>query len=39
LLNTLSREVAGEEERYPVPDNIEIESRIAEQKMESTVNR
>src|ERR1044072_4950246 len=35
LLDTLSREVAGEEERYPVPDNIEIESRIAEQKMES----
>jgi len=35
LLNRLSREVGGEEERYPVPDNIEIESRIAEQKMES----
>jgi two-component system, chemotaxis family, protein-glutamate methylesterase/glutaminase len=35
LLNMLSREVAGEEERYPVPDDVEIESRIAEQKMES----
>lgn len=35
LLNTLSREMADEEERYPVPDNLEIESRIAEQQMES----
>jgi two-component system, chemotaxis family, protein-glutamate methylesterase/glutaminase len=35
LLNTLSREVAVEEGRYPVPDNVEIESRIAEQKMEA----
>ena len=35
LLNTLSREVADEEERYPVPDDVEIESRIAEQRMES----
>ena len=35
LLNMLSREVAGEEGRYPVPDDVEIESRIAEQKMES----
>ena len=35
VLNTLSREVADEEERYPVPDDIEIESRIAEQKMEA----
>jgi two-component system chemotaxis response regulator CheB len=35
LLNILSREVAGEEGRYPVPDDVEIESRIAEQKMES----
>lgn len=35
LLNTLSREVANQEERYPVPDDVEIESRIAEQKMEA----
>jgi two-component system chemotaxis response regulator CheB len=35
LLNTLSREVAEEEEGYPVPDDVEIESRIAEQQMES----
>ena len=35
LLNQLSREVADEEERYPVADEVEIESRIAEQKMES----
>ena len=35
LLDTLSREVAYEEERYPVPDDVEIESRIAEQKMEA----
>ena len=35
LLNTLSHEAADEEERYPVPDDVEIESRIAEQKMEA----
>ncbi|HYV11643.1 MAG TPA: chemotaxis protein CheB [Pyrinomonadaceae bacterium] len=35
LLDRLSREVAHEEERYPVPDDVEIESRIAEQQMES----
>ena len=35
LLNTFSHEAADEEERYPVPDDVEIESRIAEQKMEA----
>ena len=35
LLNTLAYEAADEEERYPVPDDVEIESRIAEQKMEA----
>jgi two-component system chemotaxis response regulator CheB len=35
LLNQLSRETAVEEERYRVPDEVEIESRIAEQKMEA----
>jgi len=35
LLNQLTRETAEEEGRYPVPDEIEIESRIAEQKMEA----
>jgi len=35
LLNKLSREIAHEEERYPVPDDVEIESRIAEQAMEA----
>jgi two-component system, chemotaxis family, protein-glutamate methylesterase/glutaminase len=34
LLDMLSRETAEEEGRYPVPDEIEIESRIAEQQME-----
>jgi two-component system chemotaxis response regulator CheB len=35
LLDKLSRQAADEEGRYPVPDEIEIESRIAEQRMES----
>jgi two-component system, chemotaxis family, protein-glutamate methylesterase/glutaminase len=35
LLNQLSHEIAEEEGRYPVPDNVEIESRIAEQEMAS----
>jgi len=35
LLNQLSRELANDEGRYPVPDEVEIESRIAEQKMEA----
>lgn len=35
LLNTLARETADNEERYPVPDEIEIESRIAAQRMDS----
>ena len=35
LLNRLSREAVDEEERYPVPDDVEIESRIAEQNMEA----
>lgn len=35
LLNTLSHETAAEEGRYPVPDEVEIESRIAEQQMEA----
>jgi two-component system chemotaxis response regulator CheB len=35
LLNKLSRETAEEEGRYPMPDEVEIESRIAEQAMES----
>jgi two-component system chemotaxis response regulator CheB len=34
MLDQLSREAAEEEGRYPVPDEIEIESRIAKQKME-----
>jgi two-component system, chemotaxis family, protein-glutamate methylesterase/glutaminase len=33
LLDELSRQTAEEEGRYPVPDEIEIESRIAEQEM------
>jgi two-component system chemotaxis response regulator CheB len=33
LLDQLSRENAEEEGRYPVPDEIEIEARIAEQEM------
>lgn len=35
LLNMLSRETAEEEGSYPVPDEVEIEARIAEQKMEA----
>ena len=35
LLNELSRQTTEEEGRYPVPDQIEIETRIAEQQMEA----
>lgn len=35
LLSQLTRQIAEEQERYPVPDKVEIESRIAEQEMES----
>ena len=35
LLDKLSHETAEEEGRYPVPEEMEIESRIAEQEMES----
>jgi two-component system, chemotaxis family, protein-glutamate methylesterase/glutaminase len=35
LLDKLTRDTAAEEMRYPVPDEVEIESRIAEQKMEA----
>jgi len=35
LLGKLSHEQAEEEGKYPVPDQIEIEARIAEQEMES----
>ncbi len=35
LLNNLSRETAAEEGRYPVPDEVEIEARIASQEMDS----
>ena len=35
LLSKVSRETVAEEGRYPVPDEIEIESRIAEQQMEA----
>jgi two-component system, chemotaxis family, protein-glutamate methylesterase/glutaminase len=35
LLNNLSREPADKEGRYPVPENVEIEARIAQQNMES----
>jgi len=35
LLSELSRETVEEEERYPMPDEIEIESRIAQQDMEA----
>jgi len=35
LLNRLSRESAADEGRYPVSDEIEIEARIAAQKMDS----
>jgi two-component system chemotaxis response regulator CheB len=34
LLEKLSREPADEEGRYPVPENVEIEARIAQQEME-----
>lgn len=34
LLNRLSREIVADEGRYPVSDEIEIEARIAEQRME-----
>ena len=36
LLYKLSQETAEEERRYPVPDDLEIEARIAEQEMESS---
>jgi two-component system chemotaxis response regulator CheB len=36
LLYKLSQEPAEEEGRYPVPDELEIEARIAEQGMESS---
>jgi two-component system, chemotaxis family, protein-glutamate methylesterase/glutaminase len=35
LLNQLSRTTAEEERRYPVPDQVEIEARIAQQQMEA----
>jgi two-component system chemotaxis response regulator CheB len=35
LLNQLSRTTAEEEGRYPVPDQVEIEARIAQQEMEA----
>jgi two-component system chemotaxis response regulator CheB len=35
LLEKLSREPAYEEGRYPVPENVEIEARIAQQEMEA----
>jgi two-component system, chemotaxis family, protein-glutamate methylesterase/glutaminase len=35
LLNELSYRSADEEGRYPVPENVEIEARIAQQDMES----
>lgn len=35
LLNHLSRETVFEESRYPVSDEVEIESKIAEQEMEA----
>ena len=35
LLDELSRQTAKEEERYPVRDQVEVESRIAQQDMES----
>jgi two-component system chemotaxis response regulator CheB len=34
LLANLSRQTAAEEGRYPVPENVEIEARIAQQDME-----
>ena len=36
LLYKLCREAVEEEGRYPVPDELEIEARIAEQEMESS---
>ena len=35
LLTRLSRETIEEEGRYPVPDEVDIEARIAQQEMES----
>ena len=35
LLARLSRQTADEEGRYPVPEKVEIEARIAQQEMES----
>jgi two-component system, chemotaxis family, protein-glutamate methylesterase/glutaminase len=35
VLSALSRQTVTEEGRYPVPDDVEIEARIAEQRMES----
>src|SRR5215216_1217161 len=35
LLNQLSRQTVEEEGAYPVPDQVEIETRITEQEMES----
>jgi two-component system, chemotaxis family, protein-glutamate methylesterase/glutaminase len=35
LLNQLSQEEAGDEGSYPVPEEVEIESRIAEQQMDA----
>ncbi|HKR15642.1 MAG TPA: chemotaxis protein CheB [Pyrinomonadaceae bacterium] len=35
LLDRLSRQPAEEEGRYPVPENLEIETRIAQQEMEA----
>jgi two-component system, chemotaxis family, protein-glutamate methylesterase/glutaminase len=35
VLSDLSRQTVEEEGRYPVPDDVEIEARIAEQRMES----
>jgi two-component system, chemotaxis family, protein-glutamate methylesterase/glutaminase len=36
LLNKLSREEVGDEGSYPVPEQVEIESRIARQKMDAS---
>jgi hypothetical protein len=36
-LDRLSREPAEEEGRYPVPDELEIEARIAEQHMDAGI--
>ena len=35
LLGRLSRQIAEEERGYPMPENIEIEARIAQQEMEA----